>query len=130
MAGALTLASYPFDPVRIACRRCERLGQYRRTALIALHGGKARLPDVLAQLANDCPMRETIGNEACGPYFPDLVERPRGWPSGGDASAHTGASPAEGRTARQLRATRMRLVVELASLRPGRPTWPISIGRA
>ena len=78
MAGALTLADFRAELIRVACRRCERRGQYRRTTLIALYGEKAALPDLLAQLAHGCPKCGTIGNEACGAYFPDLVERPRG----------------------------------------------------
>ena len=73
---ASTLADYPDAMVRIACRKCDRRGQYRRSSLIALYGEKAALPDVLGQLAHDCPKRGGIGNEACGAYFPDLVERP------------------------------------------------------
>lgn len=51
MTGARILADYPDAMVRIACRRCDRRGQYRRTTLIALYGEEAALPDVLAQLA-------------------------------------------------------------------------------
>ena len=76
MADALTLADFRAELTRVACRRCDWRGQYRRTALIARYGEEAPLPDVLAQLAHDCPMRSTIGNEACGAYFPDPIERP------------------------------------------------------
>jgi hypothetical protein len=44
--------------------------------LNALYGERAPLPDVLARLAHDCPMRIPIKNKACGAYFPDLIERP------------------------------------------------------
>ncbi len=87
MTGALTLADYPDAMVRIACRKCDRHGQYRRSGLKALYGNKAALPGVLRQLAHDCPKRIAIGNEACGAYFPDLIERsptrpPRRAPAG------------------------------------------------
>jgi hypothetical protein len=68
MAGALTLADFRVELIRLACRRCERRGQHRRTTLIALFGETATLPDVLAQLALDCPMRDTIGNNACSAH--------------------------------------------------------------
>lgn len=77
MAGALTLAEYPDATVRVACRRCDWRGRYRQSSLAALCGEKAALPDVLRQLAHDCPRRGAVGNEAYGAYFPDLVERSR-----------------------------------------------------
>lgn len=75
MAGTLTLADYPTDLVHIACQRCDRRGQYRRAALIARYGEKALLPDLLARLTRDCPMRSMTRNKACGAYFLDLIER-------------------------------------------------------
>jgi hypothetical protein len=44
--------------------------------LVALHAGTTSLSDMLAQVAGDCPRRGAIGNETCGAYFPDLIERP------------------------------------------------------
>ena len=78
MTGVRMLGVYPYDPVRVACRRCDRRRQYRRSSLVALYGEAAPLPYVLRQLAHDCPKRTAIGNEACGAYFPDLLERPPG----------------------------------------------------
>lgn len=75
MADALTLADFRAELIGLACHRRDRRGQYRRTTLIALYGDKTPLPDVLAQVAHDCPKRGTIDNDACGAYFPDLVER-------------------------------------------------------
>lgn len=66
MTGARTLTDYPVAIVRIACRKCERRSQYRRSSPIALYGKKAALPDVFAQLAHDCPKRGAIGNATCG----------------------------------------------------------------
>ena len=40
-------------------------------------GEKAAPPDVLRQLAHDCPKRGGIGNDSCGAYFLDIAERPR-----------------------------------------------------
>jgi len=76
MAGALSLADYPAKLARVACRRCDRHARHWRATLVALYGGTAPLPDVLAFLAHDCPKRRGIGNEACGAYYPDLVEHP------------------------------------------------------
>lgn len=52
MTGALKLADYPHDMVRIACRKCDRRGEYRRSSLIARYRDKAPPPDVLGQLAH------------------------------------------------------------------------------
>lgn len=76
MADALTLADFRAQLIGLACHRRDRCGQYWRTTLIALYGDKTPLPDVLAQLAHNCPKRGTIDNDACGAYFPDLIERP------------------------------------------------------
>ncbi len=87
MTGPLTLAEYPEEIVSVSCRKCDRRGRYRRSSLMALYGKKAALPDVLAQLARDCPKRGGIGNDSCGAYFPDLVKGLRGRPPGAGASA-------------------------------------------
>jgi hypothetical protein len=73
--GALTLTDVRAELIRLDCRRCDCRGQYRRATLVGPYGKKAALPDVLAQLALDCPSRSEIGNEPCGAYFPDLSER-------------------------------------------------------
>ena len=45
---AWTVATYPHDLVRLACKRCERRGQYRRATLIRRFGADdASMPDVL-----------------------------------------------------------------------------------
>jgi len=56
--------------IEIACRRCDRRGQYRGTTLLARYGGQARLPDVLAALSADCPNKGKWG--ACSPYYPQI----------------------------------------------------------
>jgi hypothetical protein len=83
MTRALTLADYPAKLVRVACRRCDRRWRHWRATLIALYGATAPLPDVLVHIARDCPKRGGIGNEACGAYYPDLVERSPGRPPTG-----------------------------------------------
>ena len=70
--GALTLADYPADLIRLACRRCQRRGQYRKDRLIAEHGAGKPLPDLRADLAQ-CTGGITSGQwSACGAYFVDL----------------------------------------------------------
>jgi len=54
MAGALTLADYPTEVVYIACRRCPRLGKYRRTTLVAPYSAEAPLPEVLPAIRTCC----------------------------------------------------------------------------
>ena len=76
MAGALTLADFRTELVRLTCRRCDCRGRYRRTTLIALYGNKAALPNLLTQFALDCPKRGKIGSVSCGADFSDLIERP------------------------------------------------------
>jgi hypothetical protein len=70
-SGALTVADYPGEVVRIACDRCDRRGQYRRSTLATLFGKTATLPDVLNDLAR-CP-RAKNASERCGAYYPDLA---------------------------------------------------------
>lgn len=39
-SGGLQLKDYPADMVRLACTRCDRRGQYRKTTLIREHGAE------------------------------------------------------------------------------------------
>ena len=72
--GAWTIATYPYDPVRLACRRCERRGQYRRATLVQRFGADASMPDVLHRVS-ECPR---VGNasDPCGAFYPDLARPP------------------------------------------------------
>jgi hypothetical protein len=71
--GALTLADYPGEVVRLACDRCDRRGQYRRSTLVTLFGADASLPDVLNDLAR-CPNAKNA-SDPCGAHYPDLARR-------------------------------------------------------
>lgn len=71
--GSMTVETYPYDPVRLACRKCGRAGQYRRTTLLDRFGPDAAMPDVLAALA-DCPRRGNA-SDPCGVIYPDLLTR-------------------------------------------------------
>jgi hypothetical protein len=66
---ALTLSNLSGPHIELACSKCERRDRLWRDKLIAQYGSDIRLPDLLAELASDCPRR---GNyyEACGAYYP------------------------------------------------------------
>ena len=49
---AITLADVRELTLTIVCERCGRYGRYDVKRLIAAHGGDAKLPDLLATLAN------------------------------------------------------------------------------
>jgi len=76
MTGAVTLSDLGPGPVRLSCAKCGRAGQYRRETLIAQFGPTARLPDVLADLAN-CSKRGNY-SDPCQAVYADLLgNRPR-----------------------------------------------------
>lgn len=70
--GALTLSTYPHDPVRLACAKCGRQGQYRKAKLIGRFGAEAPMPTVLNRLA-ECLRRENA-SDPCGAIYPDLAK--------------------------------------------------------
>ena len=53
-AGVL-LRDYPFEMVRLACTRCGRRGQYRKSTLLARFGPNCRLVSMRLDLAEGCP---------------------------------------------------------------------------
>jgi hypothetical protein len=63
-----TLAWYPYVIVRLACRYCERQGQYRLARLGARYDPDTPLDELIKELSADCHHRK-----AC------LTER---WPEG------------------------------------------------
>lgn len=69
--GALTISTYPLDPIRLACGKCGRAGQYRRATLARRFGADAAMPHVLSLLA-DCPRRGNA-SDPCGALYPDLT---------------------------------------------------------
>lgn len=68
--GAVTVASYPFDTVRLSCPKCGREGRYTRASLINRFGAGACMPDVLRELA-DCARYGSMG-DPCQAVYPDL----------------------------------------------------------
>lgn len=67
----VTVARFPFDPVRLACDKCGRAGQYRRATLLERFGPHASMPDVLVALAA-CP-RHADASDPCGVIYRDLA---------------------------------------------------------
>jgi len=69
-SGAYLVSDLPADQLcRIACRKCDRRGAYRRDTLAARFGADAVLPDVLARLAA-CSRRGDFSNP-CGAVWID-----------------------------------------------------------
>ena len=69
----LKLSDYPGDVVRLACRKCDRAGQYRKAALMKRLGNMKML-DLRVEIAR-CP---TIGSmvDVCGAYFVEIARVP------------------------------------------------------
>jgi hypothetical protein len=67
------LADYPFDMVRLACRKCPRKGQYRKATLIERYGPEQNMVALRLIRAGDCP--KVVANkitDLCGVIYPDL----------------------------------------------------------
>jgi len=74
-----TLAHYPYPVVRLACRYCQRRGQYRLERLIETYGRDITFEQLLTSLSADCTRAaDRTSRPSCrGAYLPDL-ERRRG----------------------------------------------------
>ncbi len=70
--GSLTLSEHPRELVQVVCDRCERKGRYRGARLIAKHGPDIRLPDLLREIAANCPKAGGLGNDMCGARYEGL----------------------------------------------------------
>ncbi len=73
--GALTLATYPFDEVRIRCEPCGREGCYRRSWLIERFGAEMSMPEVLDKITDGCPRKRPSAPERCQAIYPDLARQ-------------------------------------------------------
>jgi hypothetical protein len=75
-AGAIRFADLVgrLDVVRVTCTRCDRAGRYSLAQLIERHGAEVGLPDWMAALTADCPLRPRYGTiwNQCGAHCPDL----------------------------------------------------------
>jgi hypothetical protein len=67
--GALTLADIRASTLTIACERCGRHGRYNVARLIAAHGADAKLPVLLATLANCEKARSASIYDRCKAKF-------------------------------------------------------------
>ena len=70
--GSLSLAEYPGAMVRLTCSKCGRSGQHRKANLIEKYGREIPLPDLLRQVAGDCPKMDALGNDL-GAVVPVLL---------------------------------------------------------
>jgi hypothetical protein len=72
----VTLAQHPTDMVRLACTKCDRRGQYRKSTLIERYGPDKNMVDLRLELAAGCP--KIAANkimDLCGVYYPDRIGR-------------------------------------------------------
>ena len=72
--GAVLLSEYPGEMVRLACRHCDRRGQYHRSTLAARFGTDISLPDLRARLVDEAGcQRQHNFSAPCGAFYPDLA---------------------------------------------------------
>ena len=67
---------YPFKTVRIACKVCNRRGQYSKARFVEIVGRNTALPTALGVIAKDCPMAAKPSNiihDRCQAHYPDLI---------------------------------------------------------
>jgi hypothetical protein len=67
--GALTLSDIREPTLTIVCERCGRYGRYNVRRLIAAHGADAKLPALLATLANCEKARSASVHDRCKARF-------------------------------------------------------------
>jgi hypothetical protein len=75
-AGVVTLGQVVelVAVLRVACTRCERVGQLRTNRLFVEHGDVA-MPRLRELIAADCPrMQGGELRDPCGVHFPQLPE--------------------------------------------------------
>ena len=71
--GALTLSDVRESTLTIRCERCGRYGRYNVKRLIAAHGADAKLPGLLATLANCEKARSLSIHDRCKAKFEGLA---------------------------------------------------------
>jgi len=80
-SGAVTLGEIASRllMLEVACSRCERRGRLSVARLIEQHGADAKLPELRAVLAGDCPRRGATAAvyERCAVHYPELATLPR-----------------------------------------------------
>ena len=70
----VTLATYPYVVVHVACRNCRRRGAYRLARLAERYGADSTLEELLTKITSDCSLGSNrTGRPGCrAAYFPDL----------------------------------------------------------
>jgi hypothetical protein len=70
----MKLHEYPFDRVQVACEKCDRRGSYRKSALAERFGASIELPNLLKEIAGDCPRQDiqSVAMDPCGVTYSDL----------------------------------------------------------
>jgi hypothetical protein len=77
MTGSITLGDCAARTrvLVVACSRCNRKGQYGLDALISRYGTRCGVPNLLAKLRAECPVRKSASaNDLCSVYCPDMSE--------------------------------------------------------
>ena len=72
----MKLRDYPFEHVRLACEKCARSGSYSKHGLVGRYGAGIELPDMLKEIALDCPRNsdlQSVAMDPCGVIYPDLA---------------------------------------------------------
>ncbi len=67
LSGSIKLRDYPHEMVRFMCKKCGRMGQYRKQHLINRYGPDITLPDLRVKIAN-CE-RQGKMHDACGVHY-------------------------------------------------------------
>lgn len=69
--GALKVCDYPGEMVRFMCKKCGRMGQYRKQHLIDRFGSDVTLSDLRVKIANCEENGKTP--DACGAQYVGLT---------------------------------------------------------
>jgi hypothetical protein len=97
-SGSITFGDLAgrFKVLRVACRKCDRKGQYSVARLIEIHGADVGLPDWKDKLTVDCPLRAqtaiwnhvrgALPRSRCGCFMTGAIDG--GAIVAGDQSAH------------------------------------------
>ena len=67
--GSIILSDIRAPTLEIACKRCGRFGRFNVKQLIGVHGGDAKLTDLLATLANCEKARSVSIHDRCQARF-------------------------------------------------------------
>lgn len=97
---------YPYDPVVLACTRCDRYGRYSKARFIELVGANTQLPEARFKIAAGCPNRPAFPGDIhsrCGVHFPELA---RGKSTGTASAEGDGALQETGISAARSQGTR------------------------